>query len=135
MSGKELLPYILTVGVMIVLVMAAGIALYVVRGRLFGKDGPNQLDHGGVLETMRAMRDRGEISEEEYRTTQAALVAKATEKRDVAAAAQSAPGPTRIQTSPERPVSRRAKPGFDLTGDPLPPSRRSGSGGDHTSGE
>ena len=134
MSGKELLPYILTVGVMIVLVMAAGIALYVVRGRLFGKDGPNQLDHGGVLETMRAMRDRGEISEEEYRTTQAALVAKATEKRD-AAAAQSAPGPTRIQTSPERPVSRRAKPGFDLTGDPLPPSRRSGSGDDHTSGE
>ncbi|MFG0260372.1 MAG: SHOCT domain-containing protein [Phycisphaerales bacterium JB041] len=133
MTGKELLPYILTVGVMIVLVMAAGIALYVVRGRLFGKDGPKQLDHGGVLETMRAMRDRGEISEEEYRTTQAALVAKATEKR----ASPSAPeaDPIKTQTSTGQPGDRRAKPGFDLTGDPLPPSRWSGPGDDYSAGD
>ena len=88
MGGKDLLPYILTIGVMIVLVMAAGIALYVVRNRLFGKGGSNQFDHGGVLETMRAMRDRGEISEEEYRTTQAALVARAAEKRTAATTPQ-----------------------------------------------
>lgn len=132
MSGTELLPYILTVGVMIVLVMAAGIALYVVRGRLFGKDGSKQLDHGGVLETMRAMRDRGEISEEEYRTTQAALVARATEKRDAEAEQRPAPGPTKTQTSTEPAGDRRARPGYDLTGDPLPPSRWSGSGDDYS---
>ncbi|MFG0244080.1 MAG: SHOCT domain-containing protein [Phycisphaerales bacterium JB054] len=135
MSGKELLPYILTIGVMIVLVMAAGIALYVVRGRLFGKDGPNQLDHGGVLETMRAMRDRGEISEEEYRTTQAALVAKAASKRHAAADPQRTSGAAKIQTSTDRTGDRRARPGYDLTGDPLPPSQWSGSGDDYTSGE
>ncbi|QKK09253.1 MAG: SHOCT domain-containing protein [Planctomycetota bacterium] len=135
MSGTDFLPYILTVGVMIVLVTAAGIALYVLRGRLFGKDGPNQLDHGGVLETMRAMRDRGEISEEEYRTTQAALVAKATEKRNAAAEPPRGAGPTKTQTSAGRAEDRRARPGFDLTGDPLPPSRWSGSGDDYSSEE
>ena len=66
MDGKELLPYVLTVGAMIVLVTIAGIVLYFIRGRLFARSGPRDVNPGGVLETMRAMRDRGEVSEEEY---------------------------------------------------------------------
>lgn len=128
MDGKELLPYVLTVSVMIVLVMIAGVVLYLVRGRLFGREAPSDMDRGGVLETMRAMRDRGEISEEEYRTTQAALVAKAAGGGAGGSTVSKSGGPTKVQTGAVRPDELRAEPGFDLTGDPLPPPVQGGSG-------
>lgn len=127
MDGKDLLPFIITVGVMIVLVVGAGIALYLVRGRLFGSERQDPAETGGILETMRAMRDRGEISEEEYRTAQASLVGKTGKMKDLPARA---PDPTKGRTPPPRPPEGelRAPPGYDLTGEPLPPDVRDAGG-------
>lgn len=64
----------------------------------------------GFMSELRAMRDRGEISEEEYDQTRLTMIARAT-GRDVeelrAEAIRKAGG-------------RVAEPGFDLTGRPLP---------------
>ena len=124
---KSLAPYLIAVGILIVIVVLAGLALMVIRGRLYGGDDQADLAAGGVLETMRAMRDRGEISEEEYRTAQAAIVAKAAsakvaekdENSDTDLPAKAPP--VRAQTRAPLPGEIRAKPGFDLTGEPLPP--------------
>lgn len=122
MQGKDLTVYFVTIGVMILVVMGLGVAIYVLRGRLFGDSGSTGTDAGTVLETLRAMRDRGEMPEDEYRAAQAALVAKAAAVRKPAA-------PVR-QTKPPPPGERRAQPGFDLTGAPLP--RSAPDGGDDT---
>ncbi|HZW10912.1 MAG TPA: hypothetical protein VFF69_13505 [Phycisphaerales bacterium] len=120
MQGKDLTLYFVTIGVMILLVMGLGVAIFILRGRLFGNAADGDGDPGGVLETMRAMRDRGEIPEEEYRAAQAALVAKATAARAVK------PGAAPRRTNPPAAGERRAPPGFDLTGAPLPPTVRGG---------
>jgi hypothetical protein len=114
MQGKDLTVYFVTIGVMILLVMGLGIVVYVLRGRLFGDAASGDADPGSVLETLRAMRDRGEMPEEEYRAAQAALVAKA------AAARPPRPPTAARPTKPPSPGERRAPPGFDLTGAPLP---------------
>lgn len=129
MEGKELLPFVLTVGAMIVAVTIAGIVLFVIRGRLFSREGSGDVDPGGVLETMRAMRDRGEVSEEEYRTAQASLVAKATASTTGAVGVGKESGPARNRTGPGGSAELRAKPGFDLTGERLPPVAGGGAGG------
>ncbi len=121
MEGKELLPFVLTVGAMIVVVTIAGIVLYVIRGRLFAPSSTKDVNPGGVLETMRAMRDRGEVSEEEYRAAQASIVARATARGSGGGGVRPATEPAKTQTSREAPKELRAEPGFDLTGEPLPP--------------
>ncbi len=132
MDGKELLPYVLTVGAMIVLVTVAGVVLYIIRGRLFAPSGTKDVNPGGVLETMRAMRDRGEVSEEEYRAAQAAIVAKATAKKADSGGARPGSNPTKNRTTAGAHDELRARPGFDLTGEPLPPGFQGAAGDEST---
>ncbi len=125
MQGKDLTEYLVMVGVMIVLVIGVGIGVFVLRRRLLGEQPGHDAAAGGMLETMRRMRDRGEIPEEEYRAAQAALVARAGEtmKRPPA-------NPIGPRTPGGADGERRAKPGFDLTGAPLPrPVRDDDQGG------
>ena len=129
-TGQNLTPYIVTIGVLIVVVIGAGLVLVALRARLNGADEQGEMGAGGMLESMRAMRDRGEISEDEYRTAQAALVAKATRERGENSGADQdvRSTPARARTRGPLPGEIVARPGYDLTGDPLPPPVRGGGG-------
>ena len=122
MDGTNLTTMIL-IGAVILLVMVAGIILYLLRDRLLGSDSDEMSGGGEILEAMRGMRDRGEISEEEYRTAQAALVAKASAKKRNEQGAEKKK-PVKIQTADGQVGELRAAPGFDLTGERLPPAAR-----------
>lgn len=122
-GGREIAPVLITVGTLIAVVLIAGIVLFVLRSRLLGGGSGEGIDAGGVLETMRAMRDRGELSEEEYRQAQTAIVAKAS-REDGDTAAPRTPEPVKDRTGATLPGEVRAAPGFDLTGEPLPPAAR-----------
>ena len=125
MDGTNLTTMILIAAV-IVLVMIAGIILYLMRDRLLGNESEEMSGSGGILEAMRGMRDRGEISEEEYRTAQAAIVAKASAKKTDGQETEK-PKPVKIQTTDGKVGELRAAPGFDLTGERLPPAARGAS--------
>ncbi len=98
--------------VLIAVVVLGGLAVMALRQRLLAKDG----DVGGVggmsLDQLRAMRRRGELSEEEYEVARDALTSALTGRP--------------AGTAPRRPAGGRtdgalvAPPGFDLTGQPLP---------------
>lgn len=96
-------------GVLIVVVVVGGGLLIAYRRRLFAKDTPDQ---SGFLESLRAMRNRGEISSEEY---------DAMRKRMAARIAGVGTPPAGPRPAPAEPGLLIAKPGFDLTGAPLPP--------------
>ena len=48
----------LLIGAVVVLVMVAGAAVYMARDRLLGSDTDQPLGEGGILDSMRGMRDR-----------------------------------------------------------------------------
>lgn len=125
-AGQIPTPYLVTIGVLIAVVVLAGVVLMVLRAKLNADDEAGDLGAGGMLETMRGMRDRGEISEEEYRTAQAALVAKASGERGENSGADQggSQAPARARTRPPAAGELRAEPGYDLTGEPLPPPVR-----------
>src|SRR5690348_15499986 len=60
--------------ILVILVGAAGILL--VRRWMRGGDSGGQPDAGFSLSDLRAMRDRGEITSEEYEQTRARVIAK-----------------------------------------------------------
>lgn len=104
----EFMAYLLWVGIAIGAVVVATLAIVWYRRRILG---PTQVDHqGGLLDELRQMRNRGEISEEEFNATKRAM-------------AERAAGKPRTRTKPEPRAmsdSKVAPPGFDLTGQPLP---------------
>lgn len=128
-GGQDLKPVLIIIGTLIVLVLLLGIVLFVVRGKFLGDNSGEDIDPGGVLEALRAMRDRGEVSEAEYRTAQAAIVAKAARESGENSGAGPA-GPARARTQAALPGELRAEPGFDLTGAPLPPAVRDRAAGE-----
>lgn len=100
---------VLWAGILIVVVIAGGTLVMFLRRRLLGKDAG---DGGGglMLDDLRAMRKRGELSEEEFQAAKDALTARLTGR----------PAPR-----PPAPRGRGdgalvAPPGFDLLGRPLP---------------
>jgi hypothetical protein len=107
---------LISVAVVIVVVALGGSALLMFRRRLFDKGGP---DPGGLLDSLRAMRDRGQITPAEF---------DAARKRMAAKMAGVAPPPSAAPRAPARdPALRTARPGFDLTGAPLPTARPGGT--------
>lgn len=72
------------------------VALYAIRRRLLGADGPVGGD-ALSLHDLREMRARGDLNDEEFEAARNALLGRS-----------------------ESGEGRRATPGFDLTGEPLP---------------
>jgi hypothetical protein len=115
-NWASLLPWI---GALVVLVALGAIGLVMLRRRLFSSD-QNAAEGGVSLDTLRQMRARGELSEQEFEA------AKRTVVQQLGLAAGAAPPRTgaraerlpRATASP--PGELRAPPGFDLTGEPLP---------------
>lgn len=98
-------PYLLWIGVCIVLVVAASIAVLWYRTRVLGRGQDDA--QSGLMNELRAMRTRGELSDDEYAAAKHAMVSRVSGKP--------IPPP-----KPSPVTDRIAPPGFDLTGQPLP---------------
>ena len=119
-SGASAGQAVVWIAVLIVVVIAAGIGVMVLRRRFPGSDRSPAGDPGSLLESLRAMRDSGEMSTDEFEQARAALLHKATGKPVTRKAGSGAKPP------PVKSDSRSAEPGFDLAGDPLPKPDTSG---------
>jgi hypothetical protein len=108
------------VAVLIGLILIASIAVLILRRRLFAPDTSD--DHGAsMMETLRRMRDRGEISDAEFEKTRTVMIERATRRRDGSGGASPSVSPTaRSNPGPAIADHRVAGPGVDLTGEPLP---------------
>lgn len=106
-------PYLLWVGIFLVLVIGAGLAILAYRKVMFSSHAPDS--HSGILSGLRRMRDSGQMTEAEYDAARRAIAAK-VRARPPAHAAATRPDDGTAAT--ER--GRTARPGFDLTGAPLP---------------
>ncbi len=108
-SPSSIGPYFLWVGILIILVAAAGLGLLWFRKRAVSSDTGFDPERT-MLDELRALRDRGELSPEEFDAARQSLLRKLT--------GADSPRDTRAPRSGER----IARPGFDLTGAPLPPA-------------
>jgi hypothetical protein len=97
---------IILLGALIVVVVIAGLVIMKVRSSMLSKGSESD---EGIFAGLRAMRDAGELSLEEY---------DAARKRLAAKAAGRPPPPVPARTAATGAL--RARPGFDLTGAPLP---------------
>jgi hypothetical protein len=101
-------PYLLWIGVSLVLVVAASVFILWYRTKVLGRDQGTQV---GLLDELREMRNRGELSDEEYAAAKHAMVSRVS--------GNPTPRPVAKATAPST-TERLAPPGFDLTGQPLP---------------
>jgi hypothetical protein len=109
---QTITPLLIWLGVLILVAAVGGALLMAYRRRIFGNESSSQT---GLLDDLRAMRDQGQITAEEY---------DAARKRMAARLAGVAPPPSAAVPPVADPGVRSAKPGFDLTGAPLPSSIR-----------
>ena len=121
-AGAKSFPTALIVGLggIIVIVLLAGLAVMALRRRLLIRDSASATQ-GRLMDDLRAMRDRGEISPQEYDAARATMAARLAGKPVDRPAPRPAPkpAPKSAPSSQDTPIIR-AKPGFDLTGARLP---------------
>jgi hypothetical protein len=103
------------IGGLIVLVLILGAILLGVRRRMLAA-GSSRDAAGQMMEELRRMRSRGGMTPEEYDAARSAATRRLTANQPQAPTAPARRAP------PARPGELRAQPGFDLTGDPLPPA-------------
>lgn len=108
-AQKNIVQVVTLIGVLIVLVVLAGLAAILIRKRMLANDDSSGIS-GSIFDDLKSMRDRAQISQEEYDYLRKSIAAKAAGK----------PPPPRPPGIAE-PHELRAKPGYDLTGQPLPP--------------
>jgi hypothetical protein len=136
LAARDLGPYLIALGLLILVLMVAAVGLLYFRSRVLASRADS--DHGaGLLTSLRAMRDRGEISLEEYDAARHAMAARAAARvkgadpdppKKVPAIPKAVAPEGGVTRASETPGELRAKPGFDLTGRPLPRPGREGSG-------
>lgn len=132
------------VGGAIVVLMLGGVAIMLLRKKVLEKDTAGA-SAAGLMEQLREMHRRGEISDAEYEQTRRTMASRVSTMLDTKRSGGlfEQPEPKR---RPPRPPSKgdpvapaspspaqselRAPPGYDLTGAPLPGSRP-GSGPVH----
>jgi len=126
------------VGVLIVLAIVTGLILVTLRSRLFGP-GQNTGQELTVMESLQRLRDRGELSENEFQRTRESLLGSALTERSEMPDRNPDPKTAhrkRDTTQNTDPPGHgidihaggsggsghelRAEPGYDLAGDPLP---------------
>lgn len=102
----------LWVGILLGAALLGSVIILFVRSRLMAR-GDADAPHGSLMDQLREMRDRGDMSPEEFEATRRRIIEKTTGK----------PLPTPGASA----EAKIAAPGFDLTGAPLPnnvPSKR-----------
>ncbi len=105
--ARDLTPFFGWLGVAIGVIVVAGSALLVYRRRVLSDDSARDAQ-SGLMDQLRAMRDRGDLTPEEYDAAKRAMVARVS--------GSAAPPAPRASS----PADRIAPAGFDLTGAPLP---------------
>lgn len=118
---------IIWVGALILAVLLLGIVILLLRKRLFARDAD---DASGMLSELRRMHKSGELSTQEYDAARKALTVRVAGRTSAPQPAK----PERQQPDPHRPGpdgELRAKPGFDLTGAPLPTPSPNDRGGQY----
>lgn len=100
------------IGVLIVLAVVGGLVIQWARTRLLRGDDTAER-HAGVLEELRQMRRRGELSDEEYERARERTIARLR--------GEDPSEGRRIMGEVLEDGSLRARAGYDLTGEPLPP--------------
>jgi len=98
-------------GVGLAIVVGAGIVVLCYRRKLLGGD--RAADAAGLLDDLREMRDRGEISDEEFSAAKQTMAARLTGQMGVAGVK---PHERKMKSAGDL----VARPGFDLTGAKLP---------------
>lgn len=78
-QARDPTPVLIWIGVLIVAVVVLFAALMLVKRKLFGREKDNATDRG-LFDDLRAMRDRGEITQAEYDATRKAMAARITGK-------------------------------------------------------
>lgn len=66
---------VVAIGALIALCLIAGAAILIARRKLLSPD-QSAVDQGSLLDQLRGMRDRGEMSQAEYDQTKAAMLSK-----------------------------------------------------------
>ena len=99
-------------GALILATLVLGVIVLAMRRKILGSD-DRESTHGSMLDELRAMRERGEISQAEYDHTRKTIAARAA-GREPPERPKTAPPPE----APDGTVA--ARPGYDLTGEPLP---------------
>lgn len=113
-------PYLLWVGLFLVVVIGAGLGVLAYRKAMLSTHAADS--HSGILDGLRKMRDSGQISQAEYDATRKSIAARAAGR----ASPPSVPGgPIAARPAAAKPATGgtsglTARPGFDLTGAPLP---------------
>lgn len=103
---NEMLPWL---GLLVLITLVGVGVVYLIRRELFRGD-DSESHSMGVMSDLRSMRDRGEITEDEFERTRAVMIARATGK-----------DPETVRADAIRKQGGViAEPGFDLTGRPLP---------------
>ncbi len=117
-GGRSQSAFWLWLFILIAATMLAGVIILIVRRRLL--EDPASGGGGATMtEELRGMRDRGEISEAEYDQMRKSIAARAAGREPP----EGSPRPDWAGES-----GRIARPGFDLTGEPLPGSDKPGGG-------
>ncbi|MBX3367740.1 MAG: SHOCT domain-containing protein [Phycisphaeraceae bacterium] len=131
--------------VLIVAAIIGGFVILAVRKRILSPE-RTDMESEGLFDSLRRMRDSGEISRQEYDSARKRIIERTLDARSSDASERGSAGgstETRSLAKPYRastdsrqdaqgerdapPIS--APPGYDLTGDPLPDSsRETGSG-------
>jgi hypothetical protein len=70
---------VVVTGILILLCLVGGTAILLLRRRLFQKENDDAVA-GSLFEQLRAMRDRGEISPEEFEQTRQSMIRRVKEK-------------------------------------------------------
>lgn len=125
-GGGPTQPVVMWIIVLIGVALVGGTLILLFRRHLFAKDA-DQAQHGTMMESLRAMRNAGQISSTEYDTMRRNMVEairNSTTGGKLAPPTVAAPLRS-LPSRPQPPADRIARPGFDLTGArlPKPPGR------------
>ena len=130
-DAKDILVWVI---VLIVSALVGGLVILVVRKRMLAPDASNELASEGLFDSLRRMRDSGEISRDEYEHARKRLIESATKPKAGPAMTQDQASILAAARQAEFGLGRsearkmEAPPGYDLTGSPLPRGQEPGKG-------
>lgn len=107
------------IGAFIVAVLVLGLVLVLVRRRMIERDQDRE-GAGSLMEELRKMRESGRMSEDEYNAARKSLATKVAGEIKASPATPASFAPKIPRTAVPPPSSQTARPGYDLTGEPLP---------------
>lgn len=79
-SSKSSTQALLYIGIIIFVTIAGGFIVLMMRRRLLSPQDASA-DHAGIMDSLRAMRDRGELSQAEFEAARRSMIEKAMSRK------------------------------------------------------